>query len=188
MKLSNIDSILVQLRPSPFNNGPTQTPKSAIPGVSVHLVLVLPFPLCGFIAMIHPVICQSNGMSMIAFYSRQLVCHERTHIKSTTSTFSVLPTLLFPLKCWMGSLTSCSKFSVLLALFTILVFLQGSARVGYLGVLNEPVLLIPLVLALLGDNPDKMQSEFACHIGLRGRLFYHSCFEGSKGPKKSSFD
>ncbi|KAJ7929641.1 hypothetical protein B0H13DRAFT_2228460 [Mycena leptocephala] len=35
--------------------------------------------------------------------------------------------------------------------------------------LNEPVLVIPEVLALLGDNP--MQSEFACHIGLRGKLF-----------------
>lgn len=39
---------------------------------------------------------------------------------------------------------------------------------------NEPVLLIPTVLALLGDNP--MQSEFACHIGLRGKLFCRACW------------
>ena len=36
-------------------------------------------------------------------------------------------------------------------------------------VYNEPVLLILVVLALLGDNP--MQSEFACHIGMRGKMF-----------------
>ncbi|KAL0567238.1 hypothetical protein V5O48_014753 [Marasmius crinis-equi] len=41
------------------------------------------------------------------------------------------------------------------------------------GELNEPVLLLPAVLALLGDNP--MQSEFACHIGLRGKLFCRAC-------------
>ncbi|KAJ7710473.1 hypothetical protein B0H17DRAFT_914738 [Mycena rosella] len=40
--------------------------------------------------------------------------------------------------------------------------------------LQEPVLVIPEVLALLGDNP--MQSEFACHIGLRGKLFCRACW------------
>ncbi|KAJ6521633.1 hypothetical protein DFH09DRAFT_1251092 [Mycena vulgaris] len=40
--------------------------------------------------------------------------------------------------------------------------------------LNEPVLVIPEVLTLLGDNP--MQSEFACHIGLRGKLFCRACW------------
>ncbi|KAK6969308.1 hypothetical protein R3P38DRAFT_3502157 [Favolaschia claudopus] len=46
--------------------------------------------------------------------------------------------------------------------------------------LNELVLLIPAVLALLGDNP--MQSEFACHIGLRGKLFCRACWvKGSDG-------
>ncbi|EGO18389.1 hypothetical protein SERLADRAFT_412257 [Serpula lacrymans var. lacrymans S7.9] len=39
---------------------------------------------------------------------------------------------------------------------------------------NEPVLLLPFVLALLGDNP--MQSEFACHIGLHGKLFCRACW------------
>lgn len=39
---------------------------------------------------------------------------------------------------------------------------------------NEPVLLIPMVLALLGDNP--MQSKFACHIGLKGKLFCRACW------------
>ncbi|KAF8987533.1 hypothetical protein BDZ89DRAFT_912158, partial [Hymenopellis radicata] len=32
---------------------------------------------------------------------------------------------------------------------------------------------IPFVLALLGDNP--MQSEFACHIGMRGKFFCRNC-------------
>ncbi|KAL6306470.1 hypothetical protein BKA93DRAFT_840752 [Sparassis latifolia] len=39
---------------------------------------------------------------------------------------------------------------------------------------QEPVLLVPFVLAFLGDNP--MQSEFACHIGLCGKLFCRACW------------
>src|SRR5882762_6469214 len=39
---------------------------------------------------------------------------------------------------------------------------------------EEPVLLIPVILALLGDNP--MQSQFACHIGLGGKFFCRACW------------
>jgi hypothetical protein len=39
---------------------------------------------------------------------------------------------------------------------------------------KELVLIFPTVLALLGDNP--MHSEFACHIGLRGKFFCRSCW------------
>ncbi|PBK63272.1 hypothetical protein ARMSODRAFT_1024021 [Armillaria solidipes] len=39
--------------------------------------------------------------------------------------------------------------------------------------LQEAVLVFPVVLAMLGDNP--MQSEFACHIGLRGKFFCRVC-------------
>lgn len=42
------------------------------------------------------------------------------------------------------------------------------------------VVLIPWVLALLGDNP--MQSELSCHIGLRGKFFCRCCFvKGHEG-------
>ena len=39
---------------------------------------------------------------------------------------------------------------------------------------NEPVLIVPWVLAMLGDNP--MQSEFACHMGLRAKFFCRNCW------------
>jgi hypothetical protein len=41
-------------------------------------------------------------------------------------------------------------------------------------VYKEAVLIFPTVLGLLGDNP--MHSEFACHIGLRGKYFCRTCW------------
>ncbi|KAI0751777.1 hypothetical protein C8Q80DRAFT_1099078 [Daedaleopsis nitida] len=46
------------------------------------------------------------------------------------------------------------------------------------GQLQEPVLLVPFVLALLGDNP--MQSEFACHMGMRAKFFCRNCWVKGK--------
>jgi hypothetical protein len=40
------------------------------------------------------------------------------------------------------------------------------------------VLVILWVLALLGDNP--MQSEFACHAGLRAKFFCRVCWVKGK--------
>jgi hypothetical protein len=42
---------------------------------------------------------------------------------------------------------------------------------------EEHVLVFPVVLKMLGNNP--MASEFACHIGLQGRLFCRICFLGA---------
>lgn len=42
----------------------------------------------------------------------------------------------------------------------------------------EPVLIVPFVLALLGDNP--MQSEFACHMGMRAKFFCRNCWVKGK--------
>jgi hypothetical protein len=39
---------------------------------------------------------------------------------------------------------------------------------------KELVLVVPSVLAMLGDNP--MQSEFTCHIGFRGKFFCRVCW------------
>ncbi|KAH9935417.1 uncharacterized protein B0H18DRAFT_950971 [Fomitopsis serialis] len=40
--------------------------------------------------------------------------------------------------------------------------------------LQEMVLVVPAVLAILGDNP--MQSELACHVGLAGKFFCWNCW------------
>ncbi|KAI0723525.1 hypothetical protein C8Q76DRAFT_614464 [Earliella scabrosa] len=44
--------------------------------------------------------------------------------------------------------------------------------------LCEPVLVVPWVLAMLGDNP--MQSEFASHIGMNAKRFCRNCWVKGK--------
>ncbi|KAK7045374.1 hypothetical protein VNI00_007623 [Paramarasmius palmivorus] len=54
-------------------------------------------------------------------------------------------------------------------------------------VFGEDVIVIPWVLALLGDNP--MQSEFAAHIGLRGKFFCRICkVKGKDSLDTPAFD
>lgn len=38
---------------------------------------------------------------------------------------------------------------------------------------QEEVLVIPWILAFLGDNP--MSSEFASHVGMQGKCFCRTC-------------
>ncbi|KAL1947759.1 hypothetical protein VTO73DRAFT_13483 [Trametes versicolor] len=48
---------------------------------------------------------------------------------------------------------------------------------------QDMVLIIPAVLAILGDNP--MQSELACHVGLAGRMFCRHCWvKGREAPEE----
>ena len=55
---------------------------------------------------------------------------------------------------------------------------------------SKPVLVLPWVLAMLGDNP--MQSELACHIGMRGRFFCRTCWvykhDGAHAPDGTGND
>ncbi|KAI6035322.1 hypothetical protein F5J12DRAFT_902148 [Pisolithus orientalis] len=48
---------------------------------------------------------------------------------------------------------------------------------------REMVLVIPAVLAMLGDNP--MQSELACHVGLQGKFFCCNCWVQGVGAESS---
>ncbi|KAJ7278158.1 hypothetical protein C8J57DRAFT_1126069, partial [Mycena rebaudengoi] len=53
--------------------------------------------------------------------------------------------------------------------------------------LEEMVLLIPWIIAMLGDNP--MQSEFASHIGLSGKCFCRVCHvRGADSKNRSAGD
>ena len=49
------------------------------------------------------------------------------------------------------------------------------------------ILVIPVVLAILGDNP--MQSEIACHVGLTGKFFCRVCkVKGREGAAARGLD
>ncbi len=141
-----------------------------IGGVHKHKDIVLSHSLSGHTAMIHQVMCPKNGINTIRFSSWLLAYHERKSKRHTMYTSFVPVTKHFLLKCWTALLNSSSK----------LIFTTDSRRLAqdkgiwaWDCVFNELVLVVPEVLAMLGDNP--MQSEFACHIGLRGKLFCRVC-------------
>lgn len=52
------------------------------------------------------------------------------------------------------------------------------------------MLVIPFVVALLGDNP--MQSEFTCHLGQGGKFFCRMCevkgFDAASGECSSQIE
>lgn len=52
---------------------------------------------------------------------------------------------------------------------------------------QEKVLVIPSIVALLGDNP--MQSELSCHVGLMGKYFCRVCkvkgFDAGETPEST---
>ncbi|KAF8877657.1 hypothetical protein CPB84DRAFT_1752095 [Gymnopilus junonius] len=95
-----------------------------------------------------------------AFLWSLLVCHEKKVIKNEIYTFFAPPTLLLLWKYWRE--LKCQEDGVWV----------------YDCIEKEMVLVIIWVLALLGDNP--MQSEFACHAGLRAKFFCHICWVKGK--------
>ena len=76
---------------------------------------------------------------------------------------SQLEYVLAPLRYQTYALTRCE---ILRAAWTTGVWAWDCVH-------EDHVLVIPFVVALLGDNP--MQSEFACHIGPRGKMLCHIC-------------
>ncbi|KAJ6508136.1 hypothetical protein C8R45DRAFT_1167703 [Mycena sanguinolenta] len=68
---------------------------------------------------------------------------------------------------------------------SVVEFLKSAQKTGILAYdceFDEIVLLIPWIIAMLGDNP--MQSEFASHIGLTGKCFCRVCHVRGADSKK----
>lgn len=134
----------------------------------------------GSTATTHPVISQRSGINSTPFSGRQRGFLVPCHNVSTTSISSPLRTRHHRLRCSTGLLNSSSKFCLNLTMGLTdrndCLFREGQ-RDGiwaYDITQKERVLVIPAVLALLGDNP--MQSELSCHVGLAGKFFCRCCW------------
>jgi hypothetical protein len=64
----------------------------------------------------------------------------------------------------------------LIYIYHLILLIRGAWETGIWAfdyVHCEPVLIIPSIAALLGDNP--MQSELSCHVGMMGKHFCRIC-------------
>lgn len=132
----------------------------------------------GFTATIPQATSRRNGMLITASFSLLPVCLDPKRRKSIMFASCALPIRRRPLKCSTGLLSRSSMFSLLQSLFVFIhsFMFRTAQRDGIWAwdcKTKQAVLVFPVVLALLGDNP--MHSEMASHIGLQGRLFCRVC-------------
>ena len=151
-------------------------------------IVLLPFRY-GCTAMILLAISPRSGTSTTPSCSPLPGCLDASSIMSTTYTSSQPQTLRPLSRCWMALSTSYGAsvqfWSWPVTDFDIFSDCQASGIWAWDCVLKEMVLVVPSVLAMLGDNP--MQSEIACHVGLAGKLFCRIC-RVSKGSAAAEED
>lgn len=141
--------------------------------------VVASYPIkSGCIVMTHPGTYLKCGISIIASSSPLPGSLLSWLHKSTMSISSALRTLPHRWKCSMASCPSSRElyFVCVWTLAYLTSTTREAQRDGFDAwdcTLNEEVLVFPSILAMLGDNP--MQSEFACHRGLKAKFFCRRC-------------
>jgi hypothetical protein len=145
--------------------------------------------------MTHPGIYLRNGTNIILFFSLLQACLDIWYISRVIFISSQLQILPLHWRCLMGLRNSLSKLIICLFCFNTNHCCREGQKNGiwaWDAAAKEMVLVIPVVLAMLGDNP--MQSELACHVGLAGKFFCRCCWvkgrdtEDSDGPENRRGD